>query len=144
MTFVSSWKTVGLFVSRFVFFENIQACFKLSFVFNHHAPRFSPNPFFFCSISSLSLFTITITSSSFTHTAFNVPHLEKNPTATVYRPHTGALAHTVHKLDPEDEAQVEKVLDLLRDYVTRRRITMLYPFFKDFDRVRPSLLAIFV
>ncbi|XP_063691984.1 uncharacterized protein LOC134824170 [Bolinopsis microptera] len=66
--------------------------------------------------------------------AFNVPHLEKNPTATVYRPHTGALAPTVHKLDPDDEEQVEKVLDILRDYVTRRRITMLYPFFKDFDR----------
>ena len=75
----------------------------------------------------------TITPPSLT--AFNVPHLEKNPTATVYRPHTGALAPTVHKLDPDDEEQVEKVLDILRDYVTRRRITMLYPFFKDFDRV---------
>lgn len=70
----------------------------------------------------------------FMENAFNVPHLEKNPTATVYRPHTGALAPTVNKLSPEDEAQVECVLDILRDFVTRRRITMLYPFFKDFDR----------
>ena len=70
------------------------------------------------------------------HTAFNVPHLETNPTATVYRPSVGALAHTENKLPPHEETQVQYVLDVLRDYVTRRRITMLYPFFKDFDRVR--------
>lgn len=70
----------------------------------------------------------------FMENAFDIHHLEKNPTAQVFRPRTGDLAQTVDTLDPEDEAQVQNVLDLLRDFVTRRRITMLYPFFKDFDR----------
>jgi len=70
----------------------------------------------------------------FMENAFNVPHLETNPTATVYRPSVGALSHTENKLPPHEETQVQYVLDVLRDYVLRRRITMLYPFFKDFDR----------
>ena len=47
-------------------------------------------------------------------TAFNVPHLEKNPTATVDRPKTGDLAQPVNILSEEEEVHVQQVLSTLQ------------------------------
>lgn len=65
--------------------------------------------------------------------AFNVPDLEKRPTADVFRPPVGALAKMPNNLSDEDEKKVDEILARLRETVMKKRL-MLYPYFKDFDR----------
>jgi len=65
--------------------------------------------------------------------AFNIPDLEKHPTADVYRPPIGALAKMPNKLSEEDEQRANEILSNLREIVRKKRL-MLYPYFKDFDR----------
>jgi len=65
--------------------------------------------------------------------AFNVPDLEKRPTADVYRPPIGALAKMPNNLCENDEERVKEILSNLRETVRKKRL-MLYPYFKDFDR----------
>jgi Ca2+-binding EF-hand superfamily protein len=64
---------------------------------------------------------------------FNIPALEKNPTAVPERPPRGALGRVVRQLTPKDEARLEAVLDHVRDNVSKRRL-LLFPYFKDYDR----------
>ena len=65
--------------------------------------------------------------------AFNIPDLEKRPTADVYRPPIGALAKMPNNLCEGDEQKVKEILANLRETVRKKRL-MLYPYFKDFDR----------
>lgn len=65
--------------------------------------------------------------------AFNIPDLEKHPTADVYRPPVGALAKMPNNLSEEMEQRVTEILSRLREIVRKKRL-MLYPYFKDFDR----------
>eukprot|EP00795_Rhopilema_esculentum_P008232 gene8232-14169_t len=67
--------------------------------------------------------------------AFTIPHLEKNPTAVVYRPQVGELAKVPNTLSPAEEDSVMSVLTNLRDIVQKKRL-MIYPYFKDFDRAK--------
>jgi len=64
--------------------------------------------------------------------AFNVPHLEKNPTVDVSRPPIGSLAKVPNNLGNR-EGEVSRIIEELRETVRKKRI-MLYPYFKDFDR----------
>jgi len=65
--------------------------------------------------------------------AFNVPHLEKNPTVDIPRPPIGALAKVPNNLGVVREGEVARIILELRETVRKKRI-MLYPYFKDFDR----------
>ena len=64
---------------------------------------------------------------------FNLPALEKNPTATPERPPRGALGRVVRPLKPEDESRLDVVLNHIRENISQRRV-LLYPYFKDYDR----------
>ena len=66
--------------------------------------------------------------------AFNNPHLEKNPQLEVPRPPRGALGRTLNNLTAAEERRVEVVLQALSEDVQKRRV-MTFPYFKDYDRV---------
>lgn len=68
---------------------------------------------------------------------FSVPHLDKNVTAEVRLPPKGSLYRSLPRLSDAEEARVQSILDRLANEVLRRRI-LLYPFFRDFDRVSIS------
>lgn len=66
--------------------------------------------------------------------AYNVPELEKKPTATIHRPLKGHLSRPLNSLgSSHEEARLEEVLGRLRSEVKKRRL-LLYPYFKDYDR----------
>lgn len=92
--------------------------------------------------------------------AFNIPNLEKKPCATVIRPATGLLAKVSQSsrfhltnfnsrliiifywlkslnavLSPDEEEIVLECLDKISEQVRKYNLS-LFPFFKDFDRVK--------
>ncbi|XP_067828759.1 uncharacterized protein [Heptranchias perlo] len=64
--------------------------------------------------------------------AFNIPHLEKNPTAEVCRPPRGTLFKLGAKLTDAEEKRLEIVLRELSEQVEKRQL-LVNPFFKDYD-----------
>ncbi|XP_067876442.1 uncharacterized protein [Heterodontus francisci] len=65
--------------------------------------------------------------------AYNIPHLEKYPTAEVCRPARGTLFQLGAKLMDAEEKRVEIVLRELSQQVEKRQL-LVNPFFKDYDK----------
>jgi hypothetical protein len=66
---------------------------------------------------------------------FNIPDMEKKPTAKVRRPPAGLLSKTLNgNLTPDEEDAVARALDDLSEVVRKYNI-QVFPFFKDYDRV---------
>ncbi|XP_038638944.1 uncharacterized protein LOC119956125 [Scyliorhinus canicula] len=64
--------------------------------------------------------------------AYNVPHLDKYPTAEVCRPPRGTLFQLGGKLTDLEEQRVNEVLRGFSKQVEKRQL-LVNPFFKDFD-----------
>ncbi|XP_078391762.1 uncharacterized protein LOC144674143 isoform X1 [Cetorhinus maximus] len=64
--------------------------------------------------------------------AYNVPHLDKYPTAEVCRPPRGTLFQLGAELTDLEEKRVNTVLRELAQQVEKRQL-LVNPFFKDFD-----------
>ncbi|CAK8698532.1 unnamed protein product [Clavelina lepadiformis] len=65
--------------------------------------------------------------------AFNVPGLEKKPTAHPISPPSGSLTRSLAVVGKDEETRLMEVLSNLAEVVRKRRL-MLYPYFKDYDR----------
>ncbi|XP_048419206.1 uncharacterized protein LOC125467433 isoform X1 [Stegostoma tigrinum] len=65
--------------------------------------------------------------------AYNVPHLEKYPTAEVCRPPRGTLFQLGENLTDKEEKRLAQVLKELSQQVKKRQL-LVTPFFKDFDK----------